>query len=90
MKSRLAGVVVTLFAMTACGGSGSGSSSMPPAANGMARVRFADGAPALETVIGGTPQTLCLGANAPCYLQVNGETVSELFYYGTMTSFVNV
>jgi hypothetical protein len=63
---------------------------MPPAANGMARVRFADGAPALETVIGGTPQTLCLGANAPCYLQVNGQTVSELFYYGTMTSFVNV
>lgn len=91
MKSRLAGVVVSsLFAMTACGGSSSSSSSLPPASNGVARVRFADGAPELETVIGGTPQTVCLGANAPCYLQVNGETVSQLFYYGTMTSFVSV
>ncbi len=56
----------------------------------MARVRFADGAPELETLIGGTPQTLCLGADAPCYLRVNGQTVSQLFYYGTMTSFLSV
>jgi hypothetical protein len=53
-------------------------------------VRFIDGAPDLETLIGSTPQTICLGANAPCYLQVNGDTVSQLFYYGTMTSFVSV
>jgi hypothetical protein len=63
---------------------------MPPVSNGMARVRFAEGAPELEALINGQPQSLCFGLTAPCYLQVNGQTVTELFYYGTFTSFTFV
>src|SRR6202034_2221843 len=75
MKFRLAGVVVSgLFAMTACGGSSSNSSSMPPVSSGTARVRFADGAPELEALINGVPQDI---GNA--YLQVDGQTVSSAF-----------
>ena len=57
--------------MTACGGSSSFEVA-PPSSNGEARVRFADGAPVLETLIGGSPQNICSGASAPCYLQVDG------------------
>jgi hypothetical protein len=71
-----------------CGGSSSSSSTMPAQAQS-ARVRFVDGAPELEALVGGTPQSIC-SASAPCYLQVNGETVSELFSYGSMTPFVSV
>jgi hypothetical protein len=53
-------------------------------------VRFVDGAPSLEALVNGTPQSICVGVSAPCYLQVNGQTVSQLFYYGTMTPFVSV
>lgn len=72
-----------------CGGSSysSSSSSIPPSA-GNAQVRFVDGTPSLETVIGSTPQPICPGASAPCYLQVNGQTVTQLFYYGTVTNFM--
>ena len=56
IASILASVVVSsLLAMTACGGSSSGSSSMPPVSSGTARVRFADGAPELEALINGYP-----------------------------------
>jgi hypothetical protein len=86
------GVVVagTLLAITACGGSSSGSTSMPPVSNGMARVRFAEGAPQLEAPINGLPQNICASASLPCYLQVNGQTVTSLFAYGTTTPFLNV
>src|ERR1700735_1477990 len=84
MKFRLAGVAVgALLAVTACGGSSSSSSSMPPVSNGMARVRFADGAPELEALINGVPQDI---GNA--YLQVDGQTVSSAFDYGTLTNFL--
>jgi hypothetical protein len=53
-------------------------------------VRFVDGAPSLETVVAGVPQAICPGASNPCYLQVNKQTVTEAFYYSSMTSFVNV
>jgi hypothetical protein len=91
MKFRLASVAVgILLVMTGCGGSGSNSTSMPPASNGMARVRLADGAPELDAVIAGTPQPICGGASAPCYLQVDGQTVTTQFYYGSMTQFLFV
>jgi hypothetical protein len=91
MKFRLGGVVAgTLLALTACGGSSSGSTSMPPASNGMARVRFVDGTPELEALIDSLPQDICASASLPCYLQVNGQTVTSLFAYGSATEFQNV
>jgi hypothetical protein len=56
-----------------------------PSQSGSARVRFADGAPSLETLINGYPQDI--GA---AYLQVNTKTVTSTFSYGAMTSFFNV
>jgi hypothetical protein len=56
---------------------------MPQAAP--ARVRIADGAPVLETLINGVPQDI--GA---AYLQVDGATVVSSFAYGTITSFFDV
>jgi hypothetical protein len=56
-----------------------------PGQSGTARVRFVDGAPSLETLINGYPQDI--GA---AYLQVNTQTVSSTFSYGSMTSFLNV
>ena len=81
--------IVLALAFSGCGGSSSSSSTIP-AQNATARVRFADGAPSLETLIGGVPQPLCPDASSPCYLQVNNQTVTQAFYYGSMTSFVNV
>jgi hypothetical protein len=65
-----------------CGCSGSSSSSMPPASAGTARVRFADGAPVLETIINGVPTSIGLA-----YLQVDGQTVASSFNYATATQF---
>ena len=84
MKFRLAGVIVSgLLAMTACGGSSSSSSSMPPVSSGTARVRFSEGAPELEALINGVPQDI-----GSAYLQVDGQTVSSEFDYGTLTNFL--
>jgi hypothetical protein len=74
--------------LTACGSSS--SSSTLPAQAAPARVRFVDGAPLLETSVGGVPQSICASASEPCYLKVNGETVSHLFAYGSISPFVNV
>lgn len=52
-------------------------------------MRFIDGAPNLETVIGSIPQAICSGPSAPCYLQVNGVTATQNVYYGSITSFVS-
>ncbi len=82
-------VAVCALALSACGGGSSyssSSSSLPSAGN--AQVRFVDGTPLLETIIGSTPQPICTGGSAPCYLQVNGQTVTQLFYYGSMTNFI--
>ena len=54
------------------------------------KVRFLDGSPSLETIIAGIPQLICSGPSAPCYLTVNGQNVTQSFYYGTMTNFINV
>jgi hypothetical protein len=84
MKFRLASVVASsLLAMTACGGSSSSSSSMPPVSSGTVRVRFADGAPELEALINGYPQSI-----GSAYLQVDGQTVTSEFDYGTFTNFL--
>ncbi|MBV9333618.1 MAG: DUF4397 domain-containing protein [Candidatus Eremiobacteraeota bacterium] len=85
---RIFSALVALLA-SGCGGSSSSSSTIP-SQPGTARVRFADGAPSLETLIGGVPQQLCPGPSTPCYLQMNNQTVTQNFYYGSMTSFVNV
>lgn len=77
-----------MIALAGCGGSA--SSSAMPAQGGTALVRFIDGAPALESLQGSTPQDICPAPSAPCYLQVNGKTVTQNFYYGTMTPFAGV
>jgi hypothetical protein len=80
--------MVCALASSGCGGSSySSSSSIPPSA-GNAQVRFIDGAPSLETIIGSIPQNICPGPSAPCYLQVNGQTLTQLFYYGSITNFM--
>jgi hypothetical protein len=90
-RLRFAAVVAgALLAMAGCGGSSSNSNGMPPASNGMARVRFAEGAPDLETLIGGVPGSLCPVVTAPCYLQDNGQTVTQAFTYGSFTTFLFV
>lgn len=75
--------------LVGCTGSGSSSNALPSRASS-ALVRFVDGAPYLETSIGGVPQPICSGAAAPCYLQVDGQSVSQSVYYGSATSFVGV
>ena len=57
---------------------------MPPISANVT-VRFADGAPSLETLINGVPADI--GA---AYLQVNGKTVASSFDYGTLTPFVTL
>lgn len=82
-------LALVAFALAACGSSSSSSSAVPPQA-GTARVRFVDGAPSLETLIGSSPESICASASIPCYLQVNGETVTSIFTYGSMTPFIAV
>ena len=81
---------ICALALSGCGGSSysSSSSSIPPSGDN-AQVRFVDGAPSLETNIGSTPQAVCSGdVTAPCYLQVNGQVVTQLFFYGSITNFM--
>lgn len=73
-----------VLALAGCGGSSSSSSTIPAQA-ATARVRFADGAPFLETLIDGVPEDI--GA---AYLQVDNATVASSFAYGTMTSFLTL
>jgi len=77
--------------LTACGGSNASSQAVPPtqAIQGI-QVRFVDGAPELDGIIGSTPQPVCKGPSVSCYLQVDGQTVSSQLYYGYMTPFVQV
>jgi len=83
-------VLVCTIAAAGCGGStySSSSSSLPSAGN--AQVRFIDGAPSLETIINGVPQPICGGPSSVCYLRVNGQTVTQLFYYGSITNFMPI
>jgi hypothetical protein len=50
-----------------------------------AMVRFAEGAPVLETLYGGVLQVL-----GTAYLQVDGKTVASSFEYGTFTPFLPI
>jgi len=67
----------------ALSGCGSSSSSTTPSAASSVSVRFAEGAPELETLIGGVPSSI-----GSAYLQVDGKTVASVFNYGTFTSFL--
>ena len=58
---------------------------MPPTQAAPASVRFADGAPNLETLINGQPADI-----GSAYLQMNGSTVASSFNYGTLTPFVHI
>jgi len=79
----LLGVVFCSLTLFGCGGASS-SSALPPQA-GSVRVRFAEGAPLLETLIDGVPTDIGLA-----YLQVDGRTVATSFPYGTITPFTGV
>ncbi|HEY2554398.1 MAG TPA: DUF4397 domain-containing protein [Candidatus Cybelea sp.] len=57
---------------------------MPSTSSISVRVRFAEGAPELDTIINGVPASIGLA-----YLRVNGQTVSSQFNYGTITPFLN-
>lgn len=72
------------LALAACGGSSSSSSAMPPQAASV-RVRFAQGAPELETMVGSVVLNIGLA-----YLQVDGKTAASSFNYGTFTPFLMV
>jgi len=78
-------VLACAFALSACGGSNAAPSGALPAQQGGARVRFADGAPLLETLINGVPQDI-----GTAYLQMDGATVASQFSYGTLTPFLGV
>ena len=79
-SARVGFVVAATIALCGCGGSS--SNSVPAPSESMARVRFAEGAPQLETLINGVPQPIGLA-----YLQVDGQTVSSSFNYATLTQF---
>jgi hypothetical protein len=66
------------------GGCGSSNNGTTPATAAKVQVRFAEGAPVLETLINGVPQDI--GNSA--YLTVNGATVTTAFPYGSITPFV--
>lgn len=76
--------VTLALALTACGGSG-GTSSPTPAQASTVRVRFMEGAPQLEAIIGGQPAPI---GNA--YLRVDGQTVASSFNYSTLTSYLTM
>lgn len=63
---------------------------MPSVSNATIQVRFAEGAPQLDALIGSTPQSICSSQTAPCYLQVNGKTVVSSFIYGQITNFITL
>jgi hypothetical protein len=78
------GLLISVLALCGCSSSSSSSSSLP-SQGGNARVRFVEGAPDLETLIGSEPTDIGLA-----YLQVNGKTVASTFDYGDFTPFLSV
>ncbi len=77
--------ILALFTCALAGCGSSSSSSTMPAQAQPARVRFADGAPFLETLINGEPEDI--GA---AYLQLDSQTVVSTFAYGTVSPFMTV
>lgn len=72
-----------VVALAAC--SSSSSSTALPSTSARVSVRFAEGAPVLETIINGVPAPI-----GQAYLQVNGKSVASTFNYGAITSFVTL
>jgi hypothetical protein len=56
-----------------------------PSASSSVSVRLVDGAPSLEALVNGVPTDI--GA---AYLQVDGQTVTSSFAYGTLSSFIHL
>jgi hypothetical protein len=94
MRNQRFGEIQRAYALAlglvALGGCSSSSASVVPSQGGTALVRFVDGAPSLETIEGSTPQNICPVATAPCYLQVNGKSVTQDFYYGSISRFTSL
>jgi hypothetical protein len=72
--------LVCALALAGC--NGSSSSSAIPSQTQLTKARYLDGAPELETLIGGLPQDLGVA-----YLQDDSQTVVSIFTYGSFSSF---
>lgn len=72
-----------LLAVFLCGCGGSATPSTNPLRDGTAQVRFVEGAPVLEALVGGVPTSI-----GTAYLTVGGQTVASSFPYGVVTPFV--
>jgi hypothetical protein len=68
-----------------CSGTSSNPAISSASESGSARVRFAEGAPELETLVDGAPQNI-----GQAYLRVDGQTVASTFNYGTVTPFASL
>ncbi|HTU83422.1 MAG TPA: DUF4397 domain-containing protein [Candidatus Acidoferrales bacterium] len=89
---RRALAAIALLLPAACGGSSSWYAPPGPsvaagerASGGIAYARFLEGAPELETSVGGIVENLGTGT-----LSVNAKTIASFFTYGTLTQFVPV
>ncbi len=71
--------------MAGCGANSNNTSASSTTA-AKAQVRFVEGAPSLEALVGGVPTDIGVTA----YLTVNGMTVATSFLYGSRTPFVPV
>ncbi len=77
---RAAGATLLAAFLSSCGGSATPSA---PSQSGTAQVRFVEGAPVLEALVGGVPTSI-----GTAYLTVGGQTVASSFSYGVVTPFV--
>jgi hypothetical protein len=74
-----------LFLTAACSGTSSNPATSSGSESGSARVRFAEGAPELDTLVDGAPQNI-----GQAYLRVDGQTVATTFNYGSVTPFASL
>ncbi len=81
LARSFAAASVAAALLTACGGS---NGSTPPASStsGTVQLRFLEGAPSLEALVGGQPTDI-----GPAYLSVGGTTVASSFPYAALTTF---
>lgn len=87
MKVLLRSVLLasgSALALAGCGGAGSSPNALP-GQSGNVRVRYGEGAPTLEALINGVPQSI-----GTAYLQVDSKTVVSVFTYGSITSFLTL
>ncbi len=80
----LPSLAAAIVLLAGCGGS-NGSTPSIAAGSGTVQVRFIQGSPSLEAIIGGQPTDL----GPSTYLSVNGTTVASSFLYAYLTPFSN-